>query len=177
MKPLSCHYIVGRSRIILQEKELPHFFNQKTRLLATRLCGYYSRAAFISSETPQTSMEIRYVQAIQRRLLDAGSSTRNLSALLSAVEKSCTTRTALVLTRNRRQNYSHTCACAACCCGYYSRVGSSLNITIAFTRLLLLLQLLLSAKNLTSREVKARNSLHFCLTKKFSRLNALLCMI
>ena len=31
---------------------------------------------------------------------------------------------------------------------------------MAFVRLLLLLQLLLSNKNLTSRELKARNSLH-----------------
>ena len=36
----------------------------------------------------------------------------------------------------------------------------------AFVRLLLLLQLLLSTENLTSREVKARNSMHFCLSKK-----------
>ena len=32
----------------------------------------------------------------------------------------------------------------------------------------LLLQLLLSIKNLTAGELKARNSLHFCLTKAFS---------
>ena len=37
---------------------------------------------------------------------------------------------------------------------------------LAFVRLLLLLQLLLPTKNLTSRELKARNSLHFCLTPK-----------
>ena len=37
---------------------------------------------------------IRYVRAIQRRLLDAGSSVRNLSVLLSAKERSYTTRTA-----------------------------------------------------------------------------------
>ena len=38
---------------------------------------------------------------------------------------------------------------------------------MAFVKLLLLLQLLLSTKNLTSsRGLKARNSLHFCLTKK-----------
>ena len=40
-------------------------------------------------------------------------------------------------------------------------------ITMAFVRLLLLLQLLLSTKNLTFRELKARNSLHFCLAKKY----------
>ena len=39
-------------------------------------------------------------------------------------------------------------------------------ITMAFVRLFLLLQLLLSTKTFTSREVKARNSLHFCLSKK-----------
>ena len=50
-------------------------------------------------------------------------------------------------------------------------------ITMAFVRLLLLLQLLLSTKNLSSREVKTRNSLHFCLTKNFSRLNPLQHMI
>ena len=38
--------------------------------------------------------EVR-IRAIQRRLLDAGSSTRNLSVLLSAMKKSFTTRTAL----------------------------------------------------------------------------------
>ena len=55
-------------------------------LLAARLCGYYYAW-------------IRYVQAIQQRLLDAGISTRNFSVLLSAMEKSCTTRTALALAR------------------------------------------------------------------------------
>ena len=39
----------------------------------------------------------RYIRVIQWRLLDAGSSTCNLSVLLSAMEKSCTTRTALAL--------------------------------------------------------------------------------
>ena len=39
-------------------------------------------------------------------------------------------------------------------------------ITMTFVRVSMLLQLLLSTKNLTSRELKARNSLHFCLTKK-----------
>ena len=48
--------------------------------------------------------------SIQRRLLDAGSSTRNLSVLLSAMEKSCTTRAALALVRDRRQNCLRTCA-------------------------------------------------------------------
>ena len=42
---------------------------------------------------------IRYVRAIQQRLLDAGSSTRNLSIQVSAMEKSCTARTALALAR------------------------------------------------------------------------------
>ena len=71
----------GRSRTISREES----YVQTTRLLAAHLCGYYSRAA--------------YIRAIQRRLLDACSSTRNLSALLSAMEKSCTTRTALALVR------------------------------------------------------------------------------
>ena len=35
-----------------------------------------------------------------------------------------------------------------------------------------LLQLLLSTKNLTSREVKARSSLHFCLTFVFESIAA-----
>ena len=42
---------------------------------------------------------IRNVRVIQWRLLDAGSSTCNLSVLLSAMEKSCATLTALALAR------------------------------------------------------------------------------
>ena len=46
---------------------------------------------------------------------------------------------------------------------------------MAFVRLLLLLQLLISTKNLTSRALKARNSLHFCLTKKFFAFESIAC--
>ena len=45
---------------------------------------------------------------------------------------------------------------------------------MAFVKLLLLLQLLLSTKNLTSsRGLKARNSLHFCLLKKIFALESI----
>ena len=57
------------------------------------------------------------------RLLDAISSKRSLSVLLSAVEASRTTRTALALAPvTAIGNYSHTCA-AYSNCSYYSRVA------------------------------------------------------
>ena len=69
--------------------------NVATRCMS--MCGYYSRAAFFFIGKPADINDgrIRYAQVIQPRLLDAGSSTRNLSVLLSAMEKSFTTRTAL----------------------------------------------------------------------------------
>ena len=62
-----------------------------------RLYSYYSRAAFISLESPQTSTTggKGTYERYSDDCLDAGSSTRNLSILLSAMEKSCTTRTAI----------------------------------------------------------------------------------
>ena len=51
------------------------------------LCDYYSRAAFTLWKPADISDGwIRYVRAIQRRLLYAISSTRSLPALLSAVK-------------------------------------------------------------------------------------------
>ena len=76
------------------------------------MCGYYSRAAYISLESPPTPTMARwrYVRTIQWRLSDTVSSKRSLSVLLPAVETSRTTRKALVLAR---WNYSPTWACAA----------------------------------------------------------------
>ena len=86
------------------------------------------------------------------------------------MEKSCTTRAALALARDRRQNCLRTCAvtrvAAATTRGlglvediwYYHHFGVC-KIFVAATAIVY-------TKNLTSREVKARNSLHL-LTKKF----------
>ena len=75
-------------------------------------CGYYSRAAFISLKRPQTSTTAG--RAIQWQLLDAVSSKHSLSVLLSAMKRSCTTRTA---------NISHAYVYATCDTsrGYYLR--------------------------------------------------------
>ena len=108
----------------------------------------------------------RYIQAIQRRLLDAGSSTRNLSVLLSAMEKSSTTRTALALARwPSSELFVYVCVCHVLLWllfegGVWSKKYGTI-ITMVFVTLLLLLELLLSTKNLTSREVKAKNSFAF----------------
>ena len=92
------------------------------------------------------------------------------SVLLSAMKKGCTTRTALVLAR-WSSSVLFACVCRVLL-GYYNFEGGMYSnkygiiITMAFVWLLLLLQLLLSTNTFTSREVKARNSLHFCLSKK-----------
>ena len=96
------------------------------------------------------------------------------SVLLSAMKKGCTTRTALVLAR-WSSSVLFACVCHVLL-GYYNFEGGMYSkkygiiITMAFVRLLLLLQLLLSTKTFTSREVKARNSFHFCLSKKKIRV-------
>ena len=72
---------------------IPYFFDQMLRLLFKDGVYFFGKPADINDSW------IRYVRAIQRRLLDAGSSIHNLSVLLSAMEKSCTTRTALALAR------------------------------------------------------------------------------
>ena len=77
-----------------------YFFDQTPQLLFISLlvlCGYYSRAAFISLESPETSTMgwIRYVRWWW--LLDAVSSTCSLSLLLSAVGTTRTTQTVLAL--------------------------------------------------------------------------------
>ena len=65
------------------------------------LCGYYSRAAFISLESPKTSTTagyLRYVRVRRWRLLGTVSNTRSLSVLLSAVGTTRTKQTVLALT-------------------------------------------------------------------------------
>ena len=103
MKPLSCPYFVttkgcheqfpGKSAtVFLRSDEVA------TRCTLVWLLfegGIY----FIGKPADINDGWIRYVQAIHRRMLDAGSSTCNLSVLLSAMEKSYTTRTALALAR------------------------------------------------------------------------------
>ena len=61
--------------------------------------GCYSRAAFISLEKPANINNgwIRHIQAIQWQLLDAVSSKDSIWVLLSAMDTSRTTRTALAL--------------------------------------------------------------------------------
>ena len=73
------------------------------------LCGYYSRAAVISPADVNNGW-IRYIWAIQWRLLDAVSSMRSLSVRLSTMEMSCTTQTALALAWwLLSERISHTC--------------------------------------------------------------------
>ena len=60
--------------------------------------GYYLRAAFFFGKSADTNVGwIRYVWAIQWWLLDAVSSKRSLSVLVSGMERSRTTWTALAL--------------------------------------------------------------------------------
>ena len=54
---------------------------------------------------------IRYIRLRQWRLLDAVSSTRNLSLLLSAVRTTCTTQTVLVLAWWQLREIICTCVC------------------------------------------------------------------
>ena len=80
----------------------------------------------------QWRLEKVRIRVIQWQLLDAGSSTHNLSVLLSAMEKSCTTQTALALARRPSSElFVCTFACATCCSGYYSRAGSSPRNTVS----------------------------------------------
>ena len=62
----------------------------------------------------------------------------------------------------------HVAAAAIRGWGLVKKYGTT--TTMVFVRLLLLLQLLLSTKNLTSREVKAKNSLNLCLSKQIFRI-------
>ena len=85
------------------------------------LCGYYSRAAFISLENPQTSMTAG-IGTYEQYSDDC--STHSLSVLLSAVEMSHTTQTALALAVDHSQKlFAYVCVCAVYTShGYYSRV-------------------------------------------------------
>ena len=80
---------------------------------------------FFENPTDINDGWIRYIQVRRWWLLDAVSSTCNLSVLLSAVGTTRTTQIALsasLVTVVR--NYSDACACAACTsCGYYSRAA------------------------------------------------------
>ena len=80
------------------------------------------------------------------------------------MEKSFKTRTALAVTAVRIR--IHVCMCHVLLRLLFEGGVQEYGIitTMAFVRLLLLLQLLLSTKNVTSRELKARNSLR--LTQK-----------
>ena len=122
MKPLSCPCFVTTKgcQEKIPGKELPYFFDQMVDY--SLHVSVWRHFFHWKARRDQWRLDKVYVQTILRWLLDAGSSTRNLSVLLSAMEKSCVTRTALALARNHCQNYSHTCACATCCCGYWDLV-------------------------------------------------------
>ena len=97
-----------------------YFFNQTPQLLCISLlvlCGYYSRVAFISLESPETSTMgwIKYVRVRWWRLVDAVSSTHSLSVLLSAVKTTRTEQITLVLVWWVHAAYTS--------CGYYSRAA------------------------------------------------------
>ena len=124
MKPLSCPYFMttkgGQEQF--PGKELLYFFGQTMQLLAARFCMATIQGRRLKPADVNDGWK-RYVWAIQRRLLDAGSSTHNLSVLLSAIEKGCTTRIALALAWWPSSELFAYVWCAACCCHYYSRAG------------------------------------------------------
>ena len=163
-----------------QEKGLLYIRDQTTRLLAARFCVAIAQGRCLFHwKTCRHQWRLDKVcQAIQQRLLEDGSSTHNLSVLLSAMERSCTTWTTLALVR--WPSYSHTCVCAVCCCSYNSRAESSRRNMVASSlwRLqdLLLLQLL-STKDLTSREWRPGTLCISVWQKNFLSLNPLQCMI
>ena len=117
MKLLSCPYLWQQKSGQEQfHKELPYFFDQTTRLLGARFCEatIQGRRYFIGKPADINDGWIRYIRAIQRQLLHAEISTRNLSILLSAMEKSCTTRTAPVLARwPSSELFAYVCVAAA----------------------------------------------------------------
>ena len=85
MKPLSCPYFVitrGSQEQFPGKRGTVFLWSGNTASRCTFLCGYYSRVAFRKPADINDAW-IRYVRAIQRRLLDAGSSTTQL--LSSAV--------------------------------------------------------------------------------------------
>ena len=83
------------------------------------------------SVSPSTIV-IRYIQVIQRQLLDAVGSSHSLSVLLSAMETSNTTQTALALARwPIIRNYSNSYGCAEYSShSYYSKMGFILLLIV-----------------------------------------------
>ena len=88
------------------------------------LCGYFSSGYyFFRKPTDINNGWIRNVQAIQWRLLDDVSSKQTQSVLLSVVEMSRTTQTALALAQWLSSEIVHIRMLDYSSCGYYSSVA------------------------------------------------------
>ena len=95
---------------------LPCFFNQTLQLLfyfAARFVRLLFEGSVCSFGKPGDINDgwIGYIRLRQWRLLDAVSSTHNLSLLLSAVRTTCTTQTVLVLAWWQLPEIIRTCVC------------------------------------------------------------------
>ena len=107
--------------------DVPYFFDQATIYFVVHFVRLLFEVGvyFFGKPWDVNDSWIGYVRVRRWRLLDAVSSTRSLSLLLSAVEMTRTTQTdgpsASVVTVVR--NHSHTCAAAFTTCGYYWRAA------------------------------------------------------
>ena len=118
MKIDNCQYVIYCISLI---KRCGYYFFR-----CSFLHGYYSKAVFISLESPYTFTDgwIRYVQVIQRWLvLDAVSSACSLSVMHSTVEMSRTTQTALEQAWLPSSELIHTRVRVPCICSPVPRCG------------------------------------------------------
>ena len=94
-------------------------------VLLVRLLFHMKTTLATKCSVSPSTIVIRYIQVIQRQLLDAVGSSHSLSVLLSAMETSNTTQTALALARwPIIRNYSNSYGCAEYSShSYYSKMG------------------------------------------------------
>ena len=161
---------------------IQYFFDQTPRLLFISLvvlCSYYSRAAFISLESPWTSTKswIRYASETMTVARRCQYYAEPLTPAVSRGYDSYNTNSLSASVVTVVRNYSHTCACAAFTsrsyysravfisfksfrlCGYYSRVAS------IRTRVSLLSRRFMSPCHMTRRRAGVRARAHLCLTE------------
>ena len=72
---------------------------------------YITGLSFIGKPADINDDWIRYLRAIQRRLLDVGSSTRNLSVLLSAMEELYNTNSPSASPVSSSELFTYVCVC------------------------------------------------------------------
>ena len=112
---------------ICQAFGIPYFFDQTLRLLFILLLVFLQLLFeggiyFFGKPVDINDGRRRYAQVIWQRRLDSVSGLHSLSVLLSAVETSRTTQTALALAWWPSLESIHTCVCAMCTShSYYSR--------------------------------------------------------